>query len=283
MFNVAQKGYVTRDCPKMDTHWGSSSYNELQRLNLQSLIFENQTIHTLGLARTQAGLNCLDMGCGFGDTTFLISKIVGHNGKVVGMDMNSECVKTAKRRLEISEVNNIEFVVGNAYDTGFKESSFDFIFSRFLFQHLKDCNSAVEEMARVVSGIGTICTEDMDHALWVSYPEDPHLECLRNCYIRLLEIYGSDPYIARKIYKIFSEINLKPNIDAYSICVPTKKDPYNVLGTKMTEVLKDKIITNNLMSIQEFDVMLKGLAEYSRRSDGMVMYPITFRVWGKKG
>ena len=259
-----------------------SSYKEFQRLNLQSLTFENETTHTLELARIEAGMKCLDMGCGFGDTTFLISKLVGHDGKVLGMDMNSECIETAKRRLKVSGVNNIDFAVGNACDTGFKESSFDFIFSRFLFQHLKDCNAVIDEMARVVSGSGTICTEELDHALWISYPEDPHLESLRKSYIHLLEIYGLDAYIARKIYKLFLEINLKPNVGAYSICVPMIKDPYNLLGVKMAEVLKDKIIKNNLMSIQEYHVMLKGLTDYSRTSDGMVTYAITFRVWGKK-
>ena len=41
------------------------------------------------------------------------------------------------------------------------------------------------------------------------------------------------------------------------------KDPHNTLGVKIAEVLKDKIIKNNLLSIQEFYVMLKGLIDYS--------------------
>jgi ubiquinone/menaquinone biosynthesis C-methylase UbiE len=259
-----------------------SSDTEFQRLYLQSLTFENETTHTLRLAGIGAGMKCLDMGCGFGDTTFLMSKLVGHDGKVLGMDVNPECIEMAKRKLKASGINNIEFAVGNAYDTGLKESSFDLIFSRFLFQHLKDCNAVIEEMSRIVLESGTICTEELDHGLWISYPEEPAIDSLRKCYIRLLEIYGSDPYIARKLYKIFLETNLKPNVSAYSICVPMIKEPHNALGVKIAEVLKDKIVKNDLMSIQDFDVMLKGLVDYSRTPDGMVMYAITFRVWGKK-
>ena len=66
--------------------------------------------------------------------------------------LNPECIETAKRRLKASGINNIEFAVGNAYDTGLKDSTFDFIFSRFLFQHLKDCKAVIEEMSRIVSG-----------------------------------------------------------------------------------------------------------------------------------
>ena len=66
-----------------------SSDREFQRLYLQSLTFENETTHTLRLAGIEAGMECLDMGSGFGDTTFLMSKLVGRDGKVLGMDAKS--------------------------------------------------------------------------------------------------------------------------------------------------------------------------------------------------
>ena len=46
-----------------------SSHKEFQRLYLQSLAFEKETTHTLGLAGIEYGMKCLDVGCGLGDST----------------------------------------------------------------------------------------------------------------------------------------------------------------------------------------------------------------------
>jgi ubiquinone/menaquinone biosynthesis C-methylase UbiE len=43
--------------------------------------------------------------------------------KNLDTDMNSEYMNTAKRKLKVSGINNIEFAVGRACDTGFKESA----------------------------------------------------------------------------------------------------------------------------------------------------------------
>jgi hypothetical protein len=124
---------------------------------------------------------------------------------------------------------------------------------------------------------GIICTEDMDHGLWLSYPHDIHLEKLRKCLVSLLEHSGSDPYIARNIYKIFLKNDLKPKVDSYSVCIPMSTHSHNLMGVSMAETLKDKILSNKLMSYEEFDFMLNGLKEYYDNSrDGLVN---GFRVW----
>ena len=91
---------------------------------------------------------------------------------------------------------------------------------------------------------------------WLSYPNDIHLEQLRKCLVSLLKHSSSDPYIARKIYKIFLKQDLKPNVDSYSVCVPMSTCPHNMMGVSMAETLKDKILGNKLLSYGEFDIML---------------------------
>lgn len=40
------------------------------------------------------GQSVLDLGCGTGTDCFVLSKLVGENGKVVGVDMAEEQVRT---------------------------------------------------------------------------------------------------------------------------------------------------------------------------------------------
>lgn len=113
---------------------------------------------------------------------------------MIGLDINPDCIRECKRKSVKSEKsNNIEFILGNVFDIKFDNSLFDFIYSRFLFQHLIKPSKAIEEMKRVCATDGIICTEDIDHGSWLSYPRNSDLENLRKCLVQLLESTKSDP------------------------------------------------------------------------------------------
>lgn len=259
-----------------------SDKKEFARLKLQSAIFEKETLQTLKLAGIKPGMRCLDLGCGTGHTSFLITELVGMKGKVVGLDVNRDSISICKKKAVVKDVNNVKFVVGDVYDTKLENSSFDFVFSRFLFQHLTDPKKVLKEMLRLTAREGIIATEELDHGLWLSYPPDPNLEKLRRVYVKLLKLSGSDPFVARKLYKLFLETSLKPNVGAYSVCVPMNNNSSNMIGVLMAEILEEKILKNNLMSKTEFKQMLAGLREYAKRPDGLALYALAFRIWSKK-
>jgi SAM-dependent methyltransferase len=177
---------------------------------------------------------------------------------------------------------NLEFVVGDLNDTILKDSSFDFIFSRFLFQHLIDPESALAKIIKLTSDDGIIAIEELDHGLWLSYPPDPNLRKLQKAYVSLLKLSGSDPLVARKLYGIFLRNDVKANVAAYSVCVKMNDQPFNMMGVLMAEVLKETLLKSNLMTLQQFNKMLGGLKEYAMNPTGLVLYAIAFRIWARK-
>jgi len=264
------------------------SGKEIERLNIQSSLFEKETIHTLNFAGIREGMRCLDLGCGIGHTSLLMSKLVGKSGSVVGLDISEDNIDICKKKLS-DHINNLEFVVGDLVNdmTILKDSSFDFIYSRFLFQHLTDPRKALAQILKVTTKEGIIAIEELDHGLWLSYPPDPNLRRLRKAYLDLLKIHGSDPFIARKLYKIFMDAGLKPDVSAYSVCVRMGNDYSNIessnmIGVLMAEVLEEKILQNKLMTKPDFDQMLNGLKEYAKDPKGLVLYALAFRLWVKK-
>ncbi|MEM2759345.1 MAG: methyltransferase domain-containing protein [Nitrososphaerales archaeon] len=255
---------------------------EVERLDIQASIFEKETTRTLRYAGIKFGMQCLDLGCGTGNTTLLLADLVGKSGKVFGLDINENSINICKRKAAKKRFKNVKFVTGDVYNTKFENSMFDCVFSRFLFQHLRDPQRALEEMIRVTRRGGIIAVEELDHGSWLSYPYDHNLEKLRRSYVKILKHNGSDPYIARKLYKFFLEKNLKPKVEAYSVCVPMSNKAYNMVGVFMAEVLEEKIIQNGIMSKVEFKTMLEGLRQYTRIPYGMVLYALSFRLWGNK-
>jgi len=258
-----------------------STEKETQRLSIQSALFEKESVQTLNLAGIKKGMRCLDAGCGVGHTTLLMSNLVGRSGKVVGLDISEDNIDACKKKLGCVN-DNLEFVVGDLHDTILEESSFDFVYSRFLFQHLTNPEKAVARISKLIAEEGIIAIEELDHGLWLSYPPDPNLRVLLKAYVKLLRLSGSDPFIARKLYGIFLKNGLKPNIAAYSVCVPMNDNSSNMMGVMMAEVLKERILKNNLMTQLEFNRMVDGLKKYALNPTGLVLYAIAFRIWTRK-
>jgi ubiquinone/menaquinone biosynthesis C-methylase UbiE len=256
-----------------------TSENELERLRIQSSLFEKSTIETLNLAGIQQGMRCLDVGCGQGYTSLLLSQLVGRTGKVVGMDISEDNIKTCNTKVSH---NNIKFIVGDIYNSILDESSFDLVYSRFLFQHLPDPEKALERLLRLTADEGIVVLEELDQGLWLSYPTDPNLRKLQKAYVNLLKLSGSDPYIARKLYGIYLKKGLRPNVSGYSVCIPMNDKSCNMIGVLTAKVLKRSILKNNLMTRMEFGQMVNGLKKYTSDPTGLVLYALTFRIWARK-
>lgn len=258
-----------------------SGKKEIERLRFQSLIFERETTLTLKLAGIKSGMHCADIGCGIGDVSFIMAKLVGKKGSVIGIDANNDVIELCKKMTRHENVSNIKFCVGDIYDNGLDKSSFDLVFSRFLFQHLTESEKALKEMIKLVKKGGTIAAEENDHGIWLSYPPSPAFENLRHTYVALLKLSNCDELIARKLYGLFLNAGLDTNVGVYSICIPMCKS-FNIMGILVAEVLKPRILNEKLMSEKEFRQMMFELNKYARRKDGLALYALTFRVWGRK-
>jgi SAM-dependent methyltransferase len=84
---------------------------EIERLHIQSEAMVPDTIAMLDRFADMRGWNCLDLGCGPGGITDLLSARVGAAGRVTGLDMDSEFLEHARR----SAPSNVEFRLGDAY------------------------------------------------------------------------------------------------------------------------------------------------------------------------
>lgn len=84
----------------------------------------------LALAPPRPGARVLDVGCGFGDTTQEIARLVGPDGQAVGVDAAPRFVETAAREAAEAGVANARFAVADVETTAFEER-FDYAFSRF--------------------------------------------------------------------------------------------------------------------------------------------------------
>jgi ubiquinone/menaquinone biosynthesis C-methylase UbiE len=106
------------------------------------------------------GLTILDLGCGIGGASFVLSKHAGAGGFVAGVDISAALIDVATRRA--GDRHEIEFRVGDALAIPYPDAYFDAAYSERVFLYLPDRLAVIRELQRVVKPGGTICLVDTD-------------------------------------------------------------------------------------------------------------------------
>jgi SAM-dependent methyltransferase len=109
----------------------------------------------------QPGDWLLDVGCGAGDDVMALAKIVGPNGKVIGVDKNPTMVAEGWKRLQGSGLP-AEIQLGDSHQLPFEENTFDCCRSDRAVQHMEDPLQAIINMTRVVKRGGLVVISEPD-------------------------------------------------------------------------------------------------------------------------
>ena len=94
----------------------------------------------------QPGQTVCDMGCGNGFYTLHLARLVGENGKVVAVDIQREMLGLLKDRAAAEKIDNIELVLGTAFDPRLAPNSFDLVLMVDVYHEL----SHPDEMLRAI-------------------------------------------------------------------------------------------------------------------------------------
>jgi ubiquinone/menaquinone biosynthesis C-methylase UbiE len=255
--------------------------NEIARLEIQSAFFEPLTRQTLLRAGIKKGMRCVDVGCGAGSVTRILVEMVGKKGEVIGTDVDEKYLQYCRNyRFQ----PNVSFVQDDIENSMLEKESFDTVYSRFMFVHLKDARKAIHSMKQLVKEGGSIIIEELDHApdSWLCYPESQSVNTLREIYVTLVKKAGGDPFAGRKIYSLMVEESLEASIECNSPCLLMGHEPYNTLGWRIAESLKPQIQSYGLLSEKEYDRLHGELKRLSTDKKTFITYARFFSIIGRK-
>ena len=104
--------------------------SELQRLQLQSRVWEPAGRQVLSRLGDGSGRHALDVGCGALGWLRILSEWVGTSGRILGTDIDESLLNAARSFLEAEGISNVELVIDDLFESKLEPQSFDLVHAR---------------------------------------------------------------------------------------------------------------------------------------------------------
>jgi SAM-dependent methyltransferase len=194
-----------------DTDYALGRTNvEYERLIEQAELLRPLTERLIRAAGIGPGMHVLDVGCGMGDVSFLVSDIVGPEGSVLGVDLDGTALKFANQRRAARGIANVVFREGDARSVG-SERLFDAAVGRFVLMYMSDPTAALRLVAERVRPGGILAFHE-----WVagispaSAMNLPVLASFQNLVSRTFLRSGARVDIGAELYWRMCDAGLDP-------------------------------------------------------------------------
>jgi ubiquinone/menaquinone biosynthesis C-methylase UbiE len=251
-----------------------------ERLKLLARERWSDTYALFGRVGLGHGMRCLDLGCGGGEVTFEMAKLVGPDGLVTGIDMDETKISLGRGAATDRGVDNVEFRAANVNDWN-EADAYDLVFSRFLLQHLSDPVDLLRRMWAGVRRGGVLVVEDADFDGWFCHPPNTGFDFFLRQYSQVIERWGGDHAIGRKLYGYFRQAGV-PDPEVRLVQPFHIFDEGKSLALTTLDASAEAILAEGLASESEVTAALASLAQFTDDPMTVIGGPRIFQLWSRR-
>lgn len=201
------------------TYLLAGQVSELERLQLQSRVWEPSGRRLLEEIGDGRGTRAVDVGCGVMGWLRLLSEWVGPDGEVVGTDIDDAMIAAATQFVAEESLDNVVLVNDDLFATRLEPSSFDLVHARAVLTPLGRCHEQMETYVRLLRPGGTVVLEDPDWGSWHFNPPAPAAEKLIALIIEAFVRWG-DAEAGRKHLELLGSFGIEGNVRAEVLALP---------------------------------------------------------------
>ena len=248
----------------------------LDKISTQRLLLE---------AGIKPGMSVLDVGCGRGDVSLLLSQIVGESGQVLGIDKDENALLNAKEQMISQGLTNVDFLHMDLGDLELKSLSFDAVVGRRVLMYQEDVIKVVRQLLQYLKKYGIMFFREVDMTVFPSSDAALPLHLEVYDWIRkTLEFEGADISMGKKLASIFSQEGLvNGDLRSESITIDLPFSNTSTLGS-IIKVLAPRIANAKLITEKEMEVDTIEERLYKERSakNATFIGETTFTCWAYK-
>jgi SAM-dependent methyltransferase len=252
--------------------------SELDRLQLQSRVWEPSGGRLLQEIGEGAGARCLDVGCGVLGWLRVLSEWVGPEGEVIGTDIDEAMLSAAERFATDEGLRNVSVVKDDLFDSKLEPDTFDLVHARYEICPLGRAHEQMETYSRLARSGGTIVLEDPDPGSWHFNPPAPALERLIGLIQEAFLASGGDWMAARNHLQLLGEFGIEGSVRAEVLALPPGHS-YLRLPLQFATSLEERLVS--LVGADELE-RLRSEAEVELREPGRWGTTFTLvQCWGR--
>jgi SAM-dependent methyltransferase len=214
--------------------------SELERLQLQSLVWEPTGRQLLSKFGDGSGGRALDVGCGALGWLRILGEWVGPSGRVVGTDTDQGLLDAARSFLDAEGISNVEVVVDDLFESKLEPRSFDLVHARYQIAPLGRGPDQVASHRRLVKPGGWLALEEWDLGSWHFNPPAPAADRLIRLIAGIFAALGGEA--GRGLPELLRDIGIEePELDAHVIALQPGH-PYLRLPLQFSVALESPLL-----------------------------------------
>lgn len=238
--------------------------SELERLQLQSRVWEpagHTLLERLGDGR---GRRAVDIGCGCLGWLRILSNWVGEHGTVTGTDVDTKLLEAARGLVDSESLRNVTLVQDDLFDSRLERSSFDVVHSRFEIGPLGRADEQIAAYLRLAAPDALLVLEDPDLGSWHFNPPAPAAERLIGLFASVFIAAGGDLNAGRRQFELLRHHGLEPEVRAELVALPPGH-PYLRLPVQFSVSLEPRLL--RLIPRPELEELRRQAEEEISRRD----------------
>jgi ubiquinone/menaquinone biosynthesis C-methylase UbiE len=234
-------------------------------------------------AGLRAGMRVLDVGCGRGDVSFLVARLVGDRGQVLGIDRDARPLAVARERARELGFTSVTFAEGDLNALPPEHAGFDAVVGRRVLMYQPDPVEAVRGLVRALRPGGRVIFQENDSTMVpASLKPLPLHERVHRWMWQTVEREGANLHMGFDLPSVLELAGLTVEHVRAEAVVQTPK--MHSGGAIIIRAMLPRIVQHGVATEEEMDVdtLDQRLLEERGKANATYVGDMVFGAWARK-
>jgi len=266
--------------PKSDSYLIRGGIEGRERLRILARVMWPTTLEFIKRVPLAADARCLDVGCGGGDVSVALSRMVPQ-GHVTGIDFDASKVLLAQQEAASLGIRNVDFRAEDVTSRPQTDDLYDFIYVRFVLTHLRDPAAALSRFYGQLKPGGMLAVEDIDFGGHVCYPPSAAYDRYVELYSQTARARECDPCIGPRLPSLLQSAGFS-DVSVGIVQPSGTSGEVKLIAAITLDAIAEAALKSGLDTSENLGATSDALYEFARQQGSFMSLPRIFQCSGAR-